>query len=202
MTRLSIILATVLISLSGFAQAETTRLAQLQNCVPGASAEQRQRCDDAVSEQLRSTSRTTQLDQGWRLVTTTEPGGRGETVSVMHAADSTKSDLGLAGLSLRCGQSGGVEILLILLAPVPRTSPPKVALVAGGDRKEFETTVAPSSEALLLPPTASVLPAGNWLNAGELSVEIMTGSNPIRGIVPIGGLQAALRALAPHCAIR
>lgn len=183
-------------------RADTVRLVQFQNCIPGSSAEQRQRCDDAVSDQLRSTSHTTQLDQGWRLVTTTEPGGRGEAVSVMHTVDSAKSDLGLAGLSLRCGRSGGIDVVLIMLDPIARSSRPRVALTAGTDRKEFETTVASSGEALLLPPAASSLATDNWRSAAEVSIEVKTGSDPIRGVVPISGVQAALRALAPHCVLR
>jgi len=178
------------------------RIAQLQNCVPGSTAEQRQRCDDAVSDQLRSTSRTTQLDQGWQLVTTAEPGGRGEAVSVMHIADSAKSDLGLAGLSLRCSRNGGIETVLIMLDPMVGSSRPKVALSTGPDRKEFEATVASGGEALLLPPAASRLATDDWRSATEVSIEVTPNSKPVRGIVPIGGLQAALRALAPHCATR
>lgn len=202
MTRVFIFLALALLAAGGGALANTLRVAQLQNCVPGSSAEQRQRCDDAITEQLKSTSRTTQLDQGWRLVTTTEPDGRGEAVSVMRTVDSAKSDLGIAGLSLRCGRNGAIEVVLIMLDPMARSSHPKVALTAGTDRKEFETTVATSGEALLLPSAASSLATGAWRDAAEVSIEVTTSSNPIRGVVPIGGLQAALRALAPHCAIR
>ena len=191
-----------LLAVGSGSHAGVVRIAQLQNCVPGSSAEQRQRCDDAVSDQLKSTSRTTQLDQGWRLVTTTEPGGRGEAVSVMHIADSTKSDPGLAGLSLRCSRNGGIEIVLIMLDPMARSSRPKVALSTGPDRNEFETTVASGGEALLLPPAASSLATDNWRSATEVSIEVTTNSTPVRGIVPIGGLQAALRALAPRCPAR
>lgn len=135
-------------------------------------------------------------------MTTTEPGGRGETVSVMHIADLAKSDPGLAGLSLRCSRNGGIEIVLIMLDPMVRGSRPKVALSAGPDRKEFETTVASGGEALLLPPAASSLPTDNWRSATEVSIEITTNSTPVRGIVPIAGLQPALRALTPHCPVR
>jgi hypothetical protein len=199
-TRVLILVA--LLTLNPSAQADTVRIVQLQNCVPGSNPEQRQRCDDAISEQLRSTSRTTQLDQGWRLVATTEPGGRGEAVSVMHTVDSAKSDLGLAGLSLRCGRNGGTEIVLVMLDPTNRSTPPKVALTTVSGRKEFETTVASGGEALLLPPAALSLAMGDWLTATEVSVEVMASPNPVRGVVPIGGLQAALHALAPHCTIR
>lgn len=207
MIRTVFLLALALLAFDWSARADTVRVArlqnfaQLQNCVPGFSAE-KQRCDDAVSEHLRSTSRTIQLDQGWRLVTTTVPGGRGEAISVMHTVDSAKSDLSVAGLSLRCGRNGGFEIMLIMLDRVASSSPPKVVLTAGSDRKEFETTVAPGGEALLLPPAASSLATSDWRNAPEVSIEVTTSPTPVRAVVPLGGLQAALRALAPHCATR
>ncbi|WP_456701909.1 hypothetical protein [Bradyrhizobium sp. USDA 4449] len=192
----------ILIEFSGGVQADKTRVAQLQNCVPGSSTDQRQRCDDAVSQQLRSATRTTQLLQGWHLVVTTEPGGRGEGVSIMHTVDSAKSDPGLAGLSLRCGRSGVIEVMLILLEPMAHSDHPKVSLSSGTSRKEFETTVAANGEALLLPTAASALPESDWQTVAELSVEIATSSNPIRGVVPISGIQGALRALSARCAMR
>jgi len=92
--------------------------------------------------------------------------------------------------------------VLILLSSFPRSDHPKVILTAGADRGEFQASVAQSGEALLLPMAAASLAAGDWQKATELSIEIETKSNPIRGIVPIGGLSAALRSLSPHCAVK
>jgi hypothetical protein len=133
----------------------------MQNCTPGARAEQRQRCDEAVSEQLKASSLTTLLDGGWRLVKARDPGGGAETVSVMHVVDTAKSDLSLAGLSLRCGR-GGFEVVLIVLEPLPRASRPTVILTAGSNRSEFEASVVQSGEAVLLPRAASGLAAREW----------------------------------------
>src|SRR5882724_12523911 len=62
-----------------------------QNCVPGTSPEERRRCDQAVSDQLKASSQTTVLDGGWRLVKTKVPGSTSETVSAMHTVDAVKS---------------------------------------------------------------------------------------------------------------
>ena len=182
----------------GSAHADTTR-SGMQNCVPGTSPEERRHCDEAVSDQLKATSQTTVLDGGWRLVKTRNPGGAGETVSAMHTVDTARSDINLAGLSLRCAP-GGIQVVLIVLSPLPRASQPRVTLTAGANRNEFEASVTQGGEALLLPQAAISLVTGDWQNAAELSIEIATNSNPIRGIVPIAGLPSALRYLAANCA--
>jgi hypothetical protein len=119
----------------------------------------------------------------------------------MHVVDSAKSDPGLAGLSLRCG-AGGIEAILIVLDPLPHSGRPAVILQAGSNRTEFEASVTQGGEALLLPQAAANLAAGEWQNAAELSIEIAAKPNPIRGMVPIRGLSAALRALSPNCAAK
>ena len=170
----------------------------LQNCVTGVGPGQRQRCDEEASEQAKALSQTTALGDGWRLVRTRDPGGSAETVSVMHVADTTKSDLALAGLSLRCGATG-IEVVLIVLEPLPRGSHPLVTITAGPNRVEFEASATQRGEALLLPQAASNLASGEWQNAAELGIEIATKPNPIQGTMPIRGLSGALRALSPYC---
>jgi hypothetical protein len=173
----------------------------MQNCIPGTNSEQRQQCDEEISEQLKASSETTVLNSGWRLVKSRNPGGGAEAVSVMHVVDSAKSDLNLAGLSLRCGREG-FEVLLFVLERLPRASHPTVTMTAGSSRSEFEASVVQGGEALLLPPGASGLAARDWQNASELSVEIATKPKSIQGIVPIAGLSAALRSLTPNCPSR
>ena len=174
---------------------------QMLNCVPGAAPEARQRCDEVVSDQLRATNQTTILDGGWRLVKTRDPGSGSETVSAMHTVDIARSDANLAGLSLRCSP-GGVQLVLIVLSPLPRASTPRVTVTAAADRSEFQASVIQIGDALLLPPAATDLAGGNWQKASELSIEIDTKTSPIRGVVPIGGLSAALRSLTGYCPVK
>lgn len=171
---------------------------KMKNCVPGASVELRQRCDEAVLDQLRASSQTTVLDGGWRLVKTRNPENSSETVSAIHTVDTAKSDIDLAGLSLNCS-SGGIQIALVLLSRFPRDSYPRVTLTAGSNRSEFEGLVTQSGEGLLLPPAATNLAARDWQNVPELSIEIETKSDPIRGILPLRGLSSALRTLTRNC---
>jgi hypothetical protein len=172
----------------------------VQNCSPGASLDQRQRCDEEAFRQAGK-SLTTPIEGGWRLVKTRDPGGGVDAVSVMRVVDSLKSDIGLAGLSLQCRHSG-IEVVLIVLDPLPRTTRPAVVLTAGRIRSEFEASVIQGGEALLLPQLASNLAGGEWQSASELLVEIETKPAPIRGVVPIGGLSTALRFLSQNCPVR
>jgi hypothetical protein len=197
MMRVSLLSALLLLALIGPGRSEPAGRG-LQNCLSEVSPDQRQKCDEEAFKEVQTRSRTTQLDGGWRLVMTRDPGGGADAVSVMHVADTTKSDIGLAGLSLQCGRDG-IEVVLIVLERLPRATRLGVILTAGSKRTEFEAAVVQGGEALLLPKIASNLAAGEWQGATELAVEIATKPVPIHGAVPIGGLSNALRYLSQNC---
>lgn len=171
---------------------------RLQNCVPGAGAGQVESCDEEASRLANARTQTTMLGDGWRLAKTRDASSSAEIVSIMRVADISKSDVNLAGLSLRCGQDG-LQAILILLEPLPRSSHPFVIVKTDTKRSEFEATVTQGGEALLLPGLASTLAKGAWQTAPELSIEIAARPSPIRGTVPIRGLAAALNSLPQNC---
>lgn len=174
------------------------RAQRLQNCVTGAGAGKIESCDEEASRLANARTQTTMLGDGWRLVKTRDSSSSAEIVSIMHVADISKSDINLAGLSLRCGQDG-LQAVLILLEPLPRASHPSVVVKTNAKRSEFEAAVTQGGEALLLPGLASTLASGAWQTASELSIEIAIRPSPIQGTVPIRGLAAALRSLPPNC---
>jgi hypothetical protein len=159
-----------------------------------------QRCEDMFARKVESGSRTSQLPGGWRLVRTPDPRGGPDAVSVLHAADTIKSDLNFAGLTFRCGQAG-VETLLILLEPLTRGSQYVVRVKGGTTETPFEAEALQRGEVLLLPPSATALAGGAWQSVPELSVDI-AGPSPIRGSVALGGLAGALSILSPSCPAR
>lgn len=146
-------------------------------------------------------SQSTTLSGGWRLVKSRNPNGGGEIVSVMHAVDTTKSDLGLAGMSLRCG-SIGPEAILILLDPVPSTNPPVVTLQAGPTKTRIDASVLQDGRALLLPLAAATVSNAAKKGVAEVSVTIDTQPQAIAGVVPITGLVSALNSLSIYCPAR
>lgn len=139
----------------------------------------------------------------WRLVRTPSPVGGRDAVSVMKTADVTKSDIDLAGLMLRCGESN-IEVLVVLIRPLPPRAHPKVTVTVGSKRTEFTASVVPPGAELLLPLEASALASGPWQAAPELSVEVgaVEGDDqptPIQGVISLAGLGAALPRLQANC---
>jgi hypothetical protein len=133
----------------------------------------------------------------WRLVRTPNPTGGADAISIMQTADVTKSDLDLAGLMLRCGESN-VETLVVLIRPFSFYAHPKVTVAAGGKIGQFVATVVPPGSALLLPADATSLAAGPWQSSPELAVEI-DGDNPMRGVIPLADLGPAYQMLVTNC---
>jgi hypothetical protein len=139
----------------------------------------------------------------WRLVRTPNPTGGREAVSIMQTADMTKSDIDLAGLMLRCSDSH-VEVLFVLVRPLPMRAHLKVTASAGDKSTDFVATVVPPGVTVLLPQEAIALATGPWQNASELSVQIgavegETLPTPIRGVVSLVGLGGALPLLMANC---
>jgi hypothetical protein len=157
----------------------------------------RQHCEEMFAHQAQAGTHTSQLPGGWRLVRTPDPRGGPDAVSVLHAADTARSDLNLAGLTLRCSQTS-VETLLVVLEPLARGSQYAVLVKSGSAEARFEAKALQGGEMLLLPAGATALAGGAWQREPELSIDIATPS-PIHGYVPLGGLSSAMQALSQNC---
>lgn len=190
----------ILLSLVAFAHADPPQTG-LRTCSPGLGAEQKRRCDEEALKQVEAGSQSISLEQGWRFVRARHPDGGTDSISVMHVADTARSDPGLAGLVLQCGVTG-VDVALIMLQPLPPDARPLVSLTGGTTSVRFQATVARTGAVLILPQDASRLAAGEWQHAGELAVDVQAQKEPIRGVISIGGLGAALRYLSPNCTAR
>lgn len=173
----------------------------MRECIPGARVDEQRNCDKQISEQLHDSSGIVTLAQGWQLVKTKSPTGDSDAISVQHIADTRKSDIGLAGLSLQCGQQRqSIDINVIVLNRWSRTDRPKIVItIDGGHATEFEASVRQAGEALLLPESASDLLTHDWQTATELTVEIHGKAGHIRGVIPLAGLAAAVRTLMENC---
>jgi hypothetical protein len=163
----------------------------------------------AVSAASPDTNRTSgaerpsgsELTGGWRVVRTRHPQGGPDAVSIMHTADTSKSDIELAGLMLRCG-NGGAEILVILLRPFPLRARPKVAFGKPGSEIRFETSVAAPGTMILLPGDAATLINGPWRSLSELSIQVDDEQVSIRGAVALTGLKPAFDVLTANWRMR
>jgi hypothetical protein len=179
-----------------FAQCQPLR-ADFPDCSGKLAAGDRQRCEDLFTRRVQSTSQTFQLPGGWRLVKTPDPRGGPQAVSVLHTADTGKSDANFAGLTFRCSQTD-IETLLILLQPLARGSKYSVRIKSGSIETHLEAKALQAGEVLLLPPSATALANGPWQTIPELLVDIAAAS-PIHGAVPLNGLSSALSELSQSC---
>jgi len=140
----------------------------------------------------------TKLAGGWHFVRTRNLRGGADAISIMHAADTSRSDLDLVGLILRC-REGLTEAVIVLLRSFPIRSRPHVVFGSPGNETNFEATIAAPGTAILIPRDAAALVSGPWQDLKELPIRVDDGQSAIHGVVPIAGLQAAFKLLMASC---
>jgi hypothetical protein len=143
-------------------------------------------------------SLVSELPRGWHLVRTPNPKGGADAISITHPADTSRSDLDLAGLMIRCGKTNA-EVVIILLPALSFRARPHVTFGKPGNESQFEATVAPPGTAVLLPADATTLVSGPWHALDDLFIRIDEGHTIIRGVVKLTGLQAAFKKLQASC---
>lgn len=143
---------------------------------------------------------------GWHFVRTRNPHGGADAISIMHTADTSRSDLDLAGLMIRCGGNNAElagnnpEVVVVLIPALPFRARPHVVLGKPGNETQFEATVAPPGTAVLLPREATTLLNGPWQALDDLFIRVNDGQTTIYGVVALAGLQAAFKLLLASCA--
>jgi hypothetical protein len=147
----------------------------------------------------RSQEPGTSLEGGWRLLRTPDPRGGRESIAVSHAADLLRSDPEFAGMMLRCA-GGEIELVFVLVRPLPPRSRPQVTLNFEGKSLRFEAAVVPPGASIRLPREAAALAGGAWHSVREVSVAIDDGAaGKINGVVLLEGLRTAYATLRAVC---
>jgi hypothetical protein len=187
---------------AGTAGAQGDPGAAFEHCRTIADTAARLRCYEAAAPRPQAKGAPLAAG-GWRLVRTPDPRGGADAVSIMRAADISRSDVELAGLMVRCAEHG-TEMLVVMVTPLPPRARPQVTLRSAGREARFEARVTPPGAALLLPPEAQALLTGPWQAEAEpeLSLEVVSDAATTRGIVPLAGLRPAMAGLAASCAGR
>ena len=144
---------------------------------------------------------SSELTGGWHLVRTSNPRGDADAISIMHTADTSRSDLDLAGLMIRCSSNGRAEVVVVLIQPFPLRARPHVALGKPGNEIQLEATVGPPGTAVVLPTDATTLVRESWQALNDLFIRVDNG-HTIRGVVVLSGLQAAFNKLVASCPAR
>lgn len=130
---------------------------------------------------------------GWRLVRVPKPEG-GDSITMMHTADSIRSDANFAGVSLRCGDKS-FQTMLVVIEPFPLRSKPTVSIATPGGNMAFSASVLPPGAIILLPGEVSDLIRGPWKGLANLSVRIEADGRLVSGSVPLAGIERAMQAL-------
>jgi hypothetical protein len=139
-----------------------------------------------------------ELTGGWRFVRTPNPHGGPDAISIMHTADTSRSDLELAGLMIRCS-SGGTEVVVVLLRAFSLRAKPHVLFGKPGHETQFEATIAPPGTAILVPGHAATLVNGLWQTQNDLFIRVIDGQTTVAGVVALAGLRSAFKALVTSC---
>jgi hypothetical protein len=134
----------------------------------------------------------------WHFVRTQNPHGGPDAISIMHTADTSRSDLELAGLMIRCSRSG-TEVVVVLLRTFSLRARPHVLFGKLGHETQFEATVTSPGTAVLVPGDATTLINGPWQTQGDLFIQVIDGQTTVAGVVALAGLQPAFKALVTSC---
>jgi hypothetical protein len=135
----------------------------------------------------------------WQLARTPNPSGGPDSISITKITNPTPSEQDVAGLMLRCAEGATTNVLVVLAAPLPPRSHPKVTIVARATTTEFIATVVPPGALVLLPEKASALVEKTWQSVPELTVTIMAEHHALRGVVPLEDLSNAMQTLQANC---
>jgi hypothetical protein len=189
----------ILAGTSGAAGQKPPQPSEFGKCLALSDSVLRLRCIDSETSALRK--RTEPKVSMWRLLRTPNARGGPDVVSIMHTADTSRSDLDLAGLTLRCADNG-VEVLVVVVEPRPPRSALRVELGAERDSAAFGASVVTPFSMILLPNDATALVTGPWRTRAELTIQIDGDGSSVRGVVPIAGLPEAMQSLEKTCAVR
>lgn len=140
----------------------------------------------------------------WRLVQTADTQSDRKAVSIMRTADALRSDPDLAGLMIRCRSRPGdgspdLEVLVVLLNPLPLRARPNVRLKSESGDSRYTASIAVPGALVLLPAEAAVLATGPWQRTNELTIDVEDAGRAVHGVVALGGLRTALSELTANC---
>jgi|ERR1700722_2954224 hypothetical protein len=134
----------------------------------------------------------------WRLLRSANPQGGADAVSMVHTADTSRSDFDLAGLMLRC-DGKNIALMIVVVTPFPPRARPTVTISSDGKEWSFDATVISPGAELMLPMDAMGLVKGAWQSAHELAVAVRSAEQSFGGVVQIDGLFGALSTLTRQC---
>lgn len=135
----------------------------------------------------------------WQLARAPNPAGGPDSISITKITNPTPSEQDIAGLMLRCAEGATTNVLIVLAAPLPLRTHPKVIVVAGATTTEFIASIVPPGSLVLLPEKASALVENTWPSVPELTVSVTDNNRALRGVIPVEDLNDAMKELQSNC---
>jgi hypothetical protein len=135
----------------------------------------------------------------WQLARTPNPSGGPDTISITKITNPTPSEQDVAGLMLRCAEGATTAVLIVLAAPLPLRTHPRVTVVAGATTTEFIASVLAPGALVLLPEKASALVEKTWQSVPQLTVAIMGEHYSLSGVIPLADITTAIQTLQSNC---
>jgi hypothetical protein len=138
----------------------------------------------------------------WRLVRTPGPERGTEVVSIMHTADTLRSDPDFAGMMIRCRSKSALQIAFIVITPFAPRAQPQITVSVNQSKAHFQGEPIPPGQMVSLPSQADVLAKGPWVSGAELTADIERDGGTIHGVVQLNNLADAIAYLQSNCADR
>jgi hypothetical protein len=117
----------------------------------------------------------------------------------MRTADTSRSDLDLAGLMIRCN-SGHTELAIVLLRAFPLRATPLVTFGQAGHERQFKATIGAPGTAVVLSGDPKSNIGDAWQSETDLLIRVVDGPSSVSGVVALAGIESAFNALVASCA--
>jgi hypothetical protein len=153
---------------------------------------------DLAESQERLSGKNPDGPNPWRQFETARPGGS-VVSAISRTADEFHSDAGFAGVTIRCNESGDLDLVLVLLEAFPAKSMVNVVLGSAPDANRYTANVLAPGLALLLPDQNLKSASSPWQKSKELEIEIDGPQKHIHGVVDLDGIHEALLELLTKC---
>jgi hypothetical protein len=179
---------------------QTKSNSELERCRRINNEHMRMQCLEQINSKAAPVPQQQPTASGtWQLERTPNPSGGPDTISITKITNQTPSERDVAGLMLRCAEGATTNVLIVLTAPLPLRSHPKVIVVAGTTTTEFIASVVPPGALVLLPEKASALVEQTWQSVPELAVSIADNNRVLRGVIPLEDISNAMQQLQSNC---
>jgi hypothetical protein len=173
---------------------------ELERCRRIKNEHMRMHCLEQIDSKAAPAPQQQPIASGtWQLARTPNPSGGPDSISITKITNPTPSGQDVTGLMLRCAEGATTNVLIVLAAPLPPRTHPKVIVVAGATTTEFIASVVPPGSLVLLPEKASALVENAWQTVPELALSMTDDHRALRAVIPLEDLSKAMKELQSNC---